>query len=190
MPAHHKLEAYLDEYLRAAGIGNEPKSALFRSARGRTDERNGELMHWVDAYRVQRRAAELGLKVRIGCHTFRATGIRTRRAPRSRRGEASPVATRSKRSSTPLTVLPAAMIEQGATTIPVGRRPLGWLGRDETGFDIEIVQTTAARRLCRPGHEVSGASAGAGRDRNGCGAVPTAGCSDHPSLIHHREQGP
>ena len=24
---------------------------------------------------IQRRAAELGLKVKIGCHTFRATGI-------------------------------------------------------------------------------------------------------------------
>jgi integrase len=33
-------------------------------------------MHRVDAWRmVQRRAAELGMKVKIGCHTFRATGI-------------------------------------------------------------------------------------------------------------------
>ena len=72
MPAHHKLEAYLDEYIRAAGIGDEPKSFLFRSARGRTSE----AMHRVDAWRmIQRRAAELGLKVKIGCHTFRATGI-------------------------------------------------------------------------------------------------------------------
>ena len=31
---------------------------------------------WVDAWRmVQRRAADLGARVRIGCHTFRATGI-------------------------------------------------------------------------------------------------------------------
>jgi integrase/recombinase XerD len=76
MPAHHKLEAYLDEYIRAAGIGNEPKSPLFRSARGRTGELTGQAMHRVDAWRmIQRRAAELGLKVRIGCHTFRATGI-------------------------------------------------------------------------------------------------------------------
>src|SRR5580704_9650103 len=76
MPAHHKLEAYLDEYLRAAGLGDEPKSPLFRSARGRTRELNREAMHRVDAWRmIQRRAAELGLKVKIGCHTFRATGI-------------------------------------------------------------------------------------------------------------------
>jgi hypothetical protein len=33
MPAHHKLEAFLDEYVRAAGIAGEPKSLLFRSAR-------------------------------------------------------------------------------------------------------------------------------------------------------------
>jgi integrase len=33
-------------------------------------------MHRVDAWRmIQRRAAELGMKVKIGCHTFRATGI-------------------------------------------------------------------------------------------------------------------
>lgn len=33
-------------------------------------------MNRVDAYRmIQRRAAELGMRIRIGCHTFRATGI-------------------------------------------------------------------------------------------------------------------
>jgi hypothetical protein len=33
-------------------------------------------MHRVDAWRmIQRRAADLGTRVKIGCHTFRATGI-------------------------------------------------------------------------------------------------------------------
>ena len=33
-------------------------------------------MNRVDAWRmIQRRAADLGLQVKIGCHTFRATGI-------------------------------------------------------------------------------------------------------------------
>jgi integrase/recombinase XerD len=33
-------------------------------------------MHRMDAYRmIQRRAAELGLEAKIGCHTFWATGI-------------------------------------------------------------------------------------------------------------------
>jgi integrase len=32
--------------------------------------------YWVDAWRmIQRRAAELGMRIKIGCHTFRATGI-------------------------------------------------------------------------------------------------------------------
>jgi site-specific recombinase XerC len=76
MPAHHKLEAFLDEYIKAAGIGGDGKSPLFRSALGRTGLLNGEAMPRIDAYRmIQRRAAELGLKVKIGCHTFRAMGI-------------------------------------------------------------------------------------------------------------------
>jgi hypothetical protein len=37
MPAHHTLEAYLDAYIQAAGIGDQGKSPLFRSAVGRTD---------------------------------------------------------------------------------------------------------------------------------------------------------
>jgi integrase len=75
MPAHHKLEAFLDEYIKAAGIGDEGKSPLFRSAFGRSGLLNGEAMHRIDAYRmIQRRVSTLGLKVKFGCHTFRATG--------------------------------------------------------------------------------------------------------------------
>ena len=37
MPAHHNLEAYLDAYIQTAGIGDDDKSPLFRSAVGRTD---------------------------------------------------------------------------------------------------------------------------------------------------------
>jgi site-specific recombinase XerC len=36
MPAHHKLEQFLDEYLAAAGIREESKTPLFRSAVGKT----------------------------------------------------------------------------------------------------------------------------------------------------------
>jgi integrase/recombinase XerD len=76
MPAHHKLEAFLDEYIRAAGIAGDEKSALFRSAIRRTGTLAATAMHRVDAWRmIQRRSAELGMKVKIGCHTFRATGI-------------------------------------------------------------------------------------------------------------------
>jgi integrase/recombinase XerD len=36
MPAHHKLEAFLDEYLATARIRDDSKGPLFRTARGRT----------------------------------------------------------------------------------------------------------------------------------------------------------
>jgi hypothetical protein len=68
MPAHHKLEQFLDEYLAAAGIrenGKTPSSVL-------TDKP----MNRVDAYRmVRRRTADAGFRVKLGCHVFRATGI-------------------------------------------------------------------------------------------------------------------
>ena len=76
MPAHHTLEAYIDAYLEAAGIRDDGKGPLFRSAVGRTGELTTKLMNRVDAYRmIQRRAAELGMRIKVGCHTFRATGI-------------------------------------------------------------------------------------------------------------------
>jgi integrase len=76
MPAHHTLEAYLDAYIDAAGIRGDGKSPLFRSAVGRTGTLTATAMNRVDAWRmVQRRAEDLGMKIRIGCHTFRATGI-------------------------------------------------------------------------------------------------------------------
>ncbi|MBV9825351.1 MAG: tyrosine-type recombinase/integrase [Alphaproteobacteria bacterium] len=76
MPAHHKLEIFLDEYIAAAGIRDDGKGALFRTARGRTGELTGEAMHRIDAYRlIRRRAAEAGFKQKLGCHVFRATGI-------------------------------------------------------------------------------------------------------------------
>ncbi|HVC59349.1 MAG TPA: tyrosine-type recombinase/integrase [Acetobacteraceae bacterium] len=50
--------------------------SLFGSAAGRTGTLIGKPMNRVDAWRmIQRRAAGLGLKVRIGRHTFRATGM-------------------------------------------------------------------------------------------------------------------
>jgi site-specific recombinase XerD len=76
MPAHHNLEAYLDAYVAAAGIGDAGKAPLFRSAAGRTGTLTEKPMNRVDAWRmIQRRAATLGIYVKIGCHTFRATGI-------------------------------------------------------------------------------------------------------------------
>jgi site-specific recombinase XerD len=76
MPAHHTLEAYLDTYIEAAGIRDASKAPLFRSAAGRTGTLTEKSMNRVDAWRmIQRRAADLGTRVKNGCHTFRATGI-------------------------------------------------------------------------------------------------------------------
>ena len=76
MPAHHNLEAYLDAYIEAAGMRDAGKVPLFRSAAGRAGTLTDKPMHRVDAWRmIQRRAADLGARVKIGCHTFRATGI-------------------------------------------------------------------------------------------------------------------
>lgn len=76
MPAHHNLEAYLDAYIDAAGIRDAGKAPLFRSAAGRTGALTDKPMNRVDAWRmIQRRASELGMRIKIGCHTFRATGI-------------------------------------------------------------------------------------------------------------------
>jgi site-specific recombinase XerD len=76
MPAHHKLEAFTDEYLAAAGIREDGKCPLFRTARGKTGALTAEPMHRIDAYRmIRRRAAEAGFKQKLGCHVFRATGI-------------------------------------------------------------------------------------------------------------------
>jgi len=76
MPAHHNLEAYLDAYIDAAGLKEGGKPPLFRSAAGRTGTLTETAMNRVDAWRmIQRRAADLGMRIKIGCHTFRATGI-------------------------------------------------------------------------------------------------------------------
>ena len=76
MPCHHKLEAYLDEYIKAAGIVEERKEPLFRAALGRTGQLSPRALSRIDVwYMVRRRAADSGLETAIGCHTFRATGI-------------------------------------------------------------------------------------------------------------------
>jgi len=76
MPCHHKLEFYLDEYIKAAGIEGDRKGPLFRTALGKTGQLSNRPMGRTDVwYMVRRRAADLGLETAIGCHTFRATGI-------------------------------------------------------------------------------------------------------------------
>ena len=76
MPAHHNLEAYLDAYITAAGLAKDPKGPLFRSTMGRSGKLTDRPLHQPDVYRmIARRAAAADIRTRIGCHTFRATGI-------------------------------------------------------------------------------------------------------------------
>jgi site-specific recombinase XerD len=77
MPAHHLLENYIDEYVRAAGIGAEKATPLFRTLGGRSRKQlTVDRMTRQDARRmIVRRALKAGIITRLGCHTFRATGI-------------------------------------------------------------------------------------------------------------------
>jgi integrase len=67
------LRAYID----AAGIAEDRKGWLFRTARGHNGSvLSDKAMVQPDAWRmIRRRAAAAGIAAPIGCHTFRATGI-------------------------------------------------------------------------------------------------------------------
>ena len=76
MPAHHTLEGYLDAYLHVAGIADDQKSSLFRTATRTGDALTNNPMLPADVWRmIRRRAKKASIKTRIGCHSFRATGI-------------------------------------------------------------------------------------------------------------------
>ncbi len=76
LPCHHNLKEYLLDYIERAGIKDDPKGPLFRTV----DELTGALTaNAVDQsavyYLIRRRAKAAGIETKIGCHTFRATGI-------------------------------------------------------------------------------------------------------------------
>ena len=82
MPCHHSLEAYLDAWLDASGLRDEPKAPLFPTIRRGTGRGAGELtrtaMDQSAAYRmIGRRALAAGIATKIGNHSFRGTGITT-----------------------------------------------------------------------------------------------------------------
>jgi integrase/recombinase XerD len=73
---HHNLEEYLHAYIEAAGIEKEKATPLFRSTAGRTKKLTENGLDRRNVYQmIKRRAAEAGITVPIGCHSFRATGI-------------------------------------------------------------------------------------------------------------------
>ncbi len=74
MPCHHNLEAWLEAHLQASGrVGS---AWLFPSARGRSGQLSDAPMGQADVFRmIGRRADAAGIRTRVGCHSFRATGI-------------------------------------------------------------------------------------------------------------------
>jgi site-specific recombinase XerD len=76
MPCHHNLDTYLHAYLAEAGIAEDLKSPLFRTAIRRSGRLSSRPMTQADCYRmIRRRAAAAGILTKIGNHSFRATGI-------------------------------------------------------------------------------------------------------------------
>ena len=77
MPCHHALAEALHAYITAAGITEDRKASLFRTASGHAGTTlSGRPMTQPDAWRMmRRRAAAAGIMAPIGNHTFRATGI-------------------------------------------------------------------------------------------------------------------
>jgi len=73
----HALAEELHAYIAAAGIGEERKGWLFRTAKGwKATVLSDEPMAQADAWHmIRRRAKAAGIQAPIGCHTFRATGI-------------------------------------------------------------------------------------------------------------------
>jgi site-specific recombinase XerD len=75
VPAHHNAEEYLDDYLAAAGIGEDRRTPLFRSLNRRRELTERRLSRREALAMIKRRVRDAGLPDRICCHTFRATGI-------------------------------------------------------------------------------------------------------------------
>jgi site-specific recombinase XerD len=79
MPCHHALADALRAYIDVAGIAEDSKGFLFRtsprhSATVLTDRPLTQANAWL---MIRRRAKAAGIAARIGCHSFRATGITT-----------------------------------------------------------------------------------------------------------------
>jgi integrase/recombinase XerD len=103
VPAHHLAEEYLDEYLAASGISEDPKSPLWRTTRGRSRELTEKALHRVNVWQmIQRRAKAAGILTRINCHTFRASGITIYRKKDGRLEHAQQIANHSSPKTTKL----------------------------------------------------------------------------------------
>ncbi|MBY5551727.1 tyrosine-type recombinase/integrase [Rhizobium leguminosarum] len=76
LPCHHSLEAYLDEYIDAAGLKDTPRAPLFQTIRRGAGRLSGNALPQANAYAmVQRQTIAAGITTAVCNHTFRATGI-------------------------------------------------------------------------------------------------------------------
>ncbi|HEY1760671.1 MAG TPA: tyrosine-type recombinase/integrase [Bryobacteraceae bacterium] len=77
LPCHHRLDEMLEAYIMQAEISKDAKGWLFRAAASKNGTALTERpMSQQDVHAmIRRRAAAAGIKTKIGCHTFRATGI-------------------------------------------------------------------------------------------------------------------
>ena len=76
MPCHHSLEDYLEAYIEAGGLKDDPRGALFRTIGRGTAKLTETPLPQANAYAmIRRRAKAAGIATEVGCHTFRATGI-------------------------------------------------------------------------------------------------------------------
>jgi len=73
-PCVSRLEAYLDEYIAAAGIGGDITGPLWRTSGRKTGAATRLLQSDAHAM-IRRRARAAGIETLIGNHSMRATGI-------------------------------------------------------------------------------------------------------------------
>ena len=74
IPCHHTLEQYLEEYLAASGLagkGSFPLFGAWRQGQLQPSPLNQSNIHKM----IRRRCRQAGIATKIGCHSFRATGI-------------------------------------------------------------------------------------------------------------------
>ncbi len=78
MPAHHVGQVYVDEYIDAAGIGDDKQEPLFRSSgQGRRQDvlLCRAMTRQTALKMIKRRVRYAGLPHEITNHSFRGTGI-------------------------------------------------------------------------------------------------------------------
>ncbi|MCA9214668.1 MAG: tyrosine-type recombinase/integrase [Planctomycetales bacterium] len=75
VPAHHKAEEYVDAYVAAAEIRDQPLGPLFRTVDCRRQLTNRRMLRGDVLRMVKRRARGAGIQSRVCSHTMRATGI-------------------------------------------------------------------------------------------------------------------